>query len=134
MIKAVIFDCYGVLVGLDAGTPNEELFAYIRDVLKPKYKVGMLSNVNSNKLSLLFDEEQLRLFDATALSFEIGAVKPDVAAYEAAAALLGVEPSECVFVDDIESYAAASELTGMKAIWHMDTSDTITKLGELLSA
>jgi HAD superfamily hydrolase (TIGR01509 family) len=172
MIKAVIFDCFGVLVSeswiafkrrhfadddvkareatelmqqadaglldqadfihrvamlsglseqqvraeLDGNLPNEALFAYIRDELKPKYKIGMLSNAGANWLRELFSDDQLGLFDATALSFETGVTKPSTEAYETIAGKLGVEPAEAVFVDDQERHCGGARDAGMPAI------------------
>ncbi len=70
---------------IEGNAPNEELFEYIARNLKPKYKIGLLSNAASNRLEALFTPEQLSVFDATALSFEIRAIKPEAAAYKAIA-------------------------------------------------
>jgi putative hydrolase of the HAD superfamily len=172
MIKAVIFDCFGVLVSeswiafkhrhfaddaekvreatdlmqqadagllsqadfihqvavlsglserqvraeLDGNLPNEALFAYIRDELKPKYRIGMLSNAGADWLHELFTDDQLALFDATALSFETGVTKPSTEAYEAIASKLGVEPQEAIFIDDQERHCAGAREAGMQAL------------------
>jgi putative hydrolase of the HAD superfamily len=101
---------------LDKNLPNEALFEYIETVLKPKYKVGMLSNAGADWLSELFTEDQLALFDATALSYETGITKPDTAAYQAIADTLDVGPAECVFVDDQERHCTGAREAGMQAI------------------
>ena len=121
MIKAIVFDCYGVLVGhgfrdtyrkaggniqkdeafIDAmlaranaaliskeefaqtiadrigigleawlqvtaqtEQPNEDLFGYIRAELKPKYKIGLLSNANRGSVERRIPEHERTLFDA----------------------------------------------------------------------
>jgi putative hydrolase of the HAD superfamily len=134
MIKAVIFDCFGVLTGVDGNGANEALFAYIQNELKPQYKIGLLSNVGSDILGDLFSDEQVALLDEKVLSYQIGAVKPDPLAYEATAMRLGVAIEECLFVDDLERFCTAAEEAGMKAIWHTDTQQTIKRIQEVLSA
>lgn len=133
-IKAVIFDCFGVLTSINANDANETLFAFIRDELKPGYKIGMISNAGANFLHELFEEWQVELFDDTVLSFEAGAVKPDPAIYEMAISRLGVMPEECVFVDDLERFCTAANDLGMNAIWHQDDADTIAKIRNLINA
>lgn len=134
MIKAVVFDCFGVLTGIDGHGANEELFAFIKNNLKPHYQIGLLSNVGSDMLGDLFSDEQLKLIDEKVLSYQIGTVKPDPFAYETTALRLGVTCDECVFVDDIERFCTAAEDVGMKSIVHTNTAQTIAKLKELLDA
>ena len=176
MIKAIVFDCYGVLVRdgwipfreryfghdleltqqaieagrrVDAGLSsygdfihemaemagvsdeqarseiesnprNTELLDKIRDELKPKYKIGILSNAASDIMSELFAPEQAALFDEVVVSYRIGVVKPAAAAYQAVAERLGVEVSECLFIDDQLHYCQAAEVIGMQAIQYQD--------------
>lgn len=104
--------------------PNEELFAYIKTVLKPQYKIGLLSNANYDVVQNLFTPEQSSLFDATVLSFESRLVKPDPAMYRLIAERLGVEPEECVFIDDQERYAEAAEDVGMRGLTYVSAEQT----------
>jgi HAD superfamily hydrolase (TIGR01509 family) len=108
--------------------PNKHLFDLIIE-LKDKYKIGMLSNAGSNRL---FSQEQLDLFDATVMSFEVGYVKPDPRAYQAAADRLGVEPDECIMIDDIERNCSAAEAAGMKSIYYKSYEDFKPQLDSLL--
>lgn len=94
---------------------NDELFAFIAEHLKPHYKIGLLSNVSDDWLFTLFSREQRALFDATALSHEIGAIKPDPQAYEAIASRLDVPMQSCVFVDDQPHNVAGAQDVGMQA-------------------
>ena len=84
---------------IEHNIPDEKLFAYIEE-LKQQYLIGLLSNAGDNWLDSIFTPEQVSLFNAVALSYEIGAIKPDVRAYEAIVDRLRVAPSECIFVDD----------------------------------
>jgi HAD superfamily hydrolase (TIGR01509 family) len=54
-------------------------------------------------------------FDALLSSAAIGARKPDPRAYAAAAAALGLSPSECVFVDDLAENVEGAQRAGMRA-------------------
>lgn len=190
MIKAVIFDCFGVLatdgwlpfrdkyfgdkpelleearannIRVDSGlmdyedfvdwlaaatgmtpdqvrariedsVPNEVLFEYIRGELKPRYKIGMLSNAGANWLNDMFEPWQVELFDEVVLSHEVGAVKPSEIMYETAATRLGVLPEEAVFIDDISRYVEAAKDYGMKAVHYKEPNQTIAELQEILNA
>lgn len=94
---------------------NEELFSYIAKQLKPRYKIGLLSNVGEDWLDDLFGKEYVSIFDATALSYETGILKPSEQAYRIIAERLGVGLEECVFVDDQERNCTAAKDFGMQA-------------------
>ncbi len=188
MIKAIIFDCFGVLVGpslepfiarylahdpelvseaheinrqacigllsyeqqidrftklagiteaetreiMDSNPPNTPLLDYIRDELKPRYKIGFLSNASDNWMDELFTPDQRELFDEVVLSYEVKLAKPDAEIYELTAKRLGVSPNECVFVDDIESYCQGARIVGMQAIRYMDLQSLRQQLEKLL--
>lgn len=101
---------------LDDNPPNLELFAYIIDELKSNYKIGFLSNASDDWMNDLFTEAQRALFDDVVLSFRVGMAKPDKAIFELAAARLGVDVNECVFIDDIERYCEGARDAGMKSL------------------
>lgn len=103
---------------IEHNVTDDELLAYIASDIKPKYKVGLLSNAGANWMDRLFSKEQIALFDAIALSYETGVIKPDARAYQIITERLGVAPDECIFVDDQERYCAAARDAGMKAIWY----------------
>ncbi len=116
---------------IEDNVANEPLFAYIEE-LKKDHKIGMLSNASGNWLADMFIPEQLALFDAVALSYDTGYVKPDIRAYEAIASHLGVDIGECVLIDDQELYCTAALEAGMKAIWYRDFDQTKADLDRLL--
>lgn len=112
--------------------PNEPLFEYIRE-LKKHYKIGFLSNIASDRLKQIFTAEQLAVFDAIALSFETGYIKPQRQAFEAMARQLGVGPEECVLVDDQAVNAEGARAAAMPAVVYTDVESLRQQLGELLA-
>jgi HAD superfamily hydrolase (TIGR01509 family) len=123
-------DAHAVHEEINNNAPNQEIFNLI-DELSPKYKIGLLSNAVENWLSRLFTPEQLAKFDATVLSCDISANKPDVRAYEAIASKLNCDLSECLFIDDVYNYVVGAKKVGMKAI-HYKNPDQATKEIRLL--
>lgn len=101
---------------LDQNPQNLPLFDYIATELKPRYKLGFLSNAADDWLAELFSAEQLGLFDDFVLSYQHNIRKPDVAIFELAAERLGVLPTECIFVDDIAEYCEGAHRAGMHMV------------------
>ncbi len=77
-------------------------------------------SVGGDRLHTLFSPEQIAMFDDVVLSYHVGMAKPDPRVYRLAAERLGVDPSECLFVDDKEVYCAAARDVGMSAIKYRD--------------
>jgi HAD superfamily hydrolase (TIGR01509 family) len=112
--------------------PNTALFAYIEAELKPKYKIGMLSNASYNVLKHLFTPEQTALFDATVLSYEAGLVKPDPDMYNLAAERLGTDVEHCIVVDDQERHIEGARSAGMQAVLYTDVEALKQELAQYL--
>lgn len=109
---------------VENNVPNQKLFDFIT-TLKPHYKIGFLSNVGSNRLSELFTDAQIALFDSVVLSCDIGAVKPDPIMYHTICDRLEVQPQCALFIDDIPYYVTAAEQIGMHGIVYHDTDQSI---------
>jgi len=120
-----------VIQAIDRNAPNEELFAYIRE-LEKEYKIGLLSNIAGNFLYQIFTDEHLALFDVVSLSFEKGYAKPQARAFETIAEELDVEPAECVLVDDQERNITGAREAGMKAILYKNVPQLKKDLAKLL--
>lgn len=58
--------------------------------------------------------------------------KPEEAIFRHAAEGLGLEPRECVFIDDIEPNVAAAVACGMAGVHHTDAAQTAAALQDLL--
>jgi len=118
---------------IENNVANQPLFDYIHE-LKSTYKIGMLSNAGANWLDDLFTKDQVKMFDATVLSFEIGHIKPHPVAYHTICEKLGIEPQEAVFIDDIERYVTGAKDIGMHGIWYKNTKQLKEELETLLLA
>lgn len=115
---------------LDTNPPNVELMDYIRDELRPKYKIGFLSNTSDNWLAELFTPEQLKLFDDIVLSFQYGVAKPDSKIFSLAAKRLDIKPVECLLVDDVEEYCVGAREAGMQALCYTSLQQLKGKLAK----
>jgi glucose-1-phosphatase len=181
MIKAILFDCFGVLVGkhyyetyraaggdpekdkefidsvltkANTGTisseesraimakqlelrvdeyvqivkreqqPNYPLLDYIATKLKPRYKLGILSNANRGVIERKLSPEQLALFDTRIISAEVGFIKPDPNIYLIALDRLATKPSETIFIDDLPDYLEPAKSLGIHTI-HYTGLDTL---------
>ncbi len=190
MIKAIIFDCFGVFIGnpyklraqaLDQSDPekgkrlheinrasdrgylsrqetadqmaeligitteqflaeqdqgeirDEELVAYVK-TLRPQFKLAMLSNISSrDRLNMRFEPGQLdELFDVVVASGDEGFIKPEPEIFQIALHRLGVEPEECVMIDDILEYCQGAEAVGIHAIQYFSLQQCITDLNALI--
>ena len=97
-------------------TANTDLLNYILS-LRKDYKTALLSNSNKGVLESKIGQAWLdKCFDEVVCSAEVGLVKPDPKIYRLTAARLGLQPNECVFVDDHQSFVDAAEQIGMHGI------------------
>ncbi len=73
------------------------------------------------------------MFDATVISHEVGLRKPDPAIFMHVCDLLGVEPQDCVFVDDLVTNTRAAAALGMVSVLHEKYDTTLLELETLFS-
>lgn len=112
---------------------NRPLVAHIAE-LKTQYKIGMLSNVGRGWLDDFFASHNLRhLFDEVILSGEEGMTKPNPEIFELAAERLGVNPSECIMIDDIQDNCNGADVAGMRSIHYRSITQLMNDLNQLLS-
>jgi len=76
--------------------------------------------------------EVMALFDVVVQSSEIGVRKPEPRFYEIACELLGVEPPECVFLDDLGINLKPARAMGMTTIKVVDPDTALAELESVL--
>lgn len=111
---------------------NTALLDFIK-TLKPKYKIGLLSNISSDWITdeLLSIEDQ-KLFDDMIFSHSVGMTKPDPRIYQLACDRLGVAPEETIMVDDREGYIDVARTFGMQGITYANLAQFKTEFAALL--
>jgi putative hydrolase of the HAD superfamily len=93
-------------------------------------KVAMVSNSWGE---LRYPQELVgELFDATVISGHEGFRKPDTRMYTLGAERLGLQPTDCVMVDDLPFNLKPAAELGMATVLHHDPEATIGRLQVLL--
>jgi len=114
---------------------NQPLVDFVRDELKPRYKIGLLSNVGRGWMDSFFDpHKRAELFDAVVLSGDEGVTKPHPQIYELVAERLQLEPWQCLMIDDLPENAAGADAAGMRGMVYGNVRDLKQELGEFLHA
>lgn len=112
---------------------NDELIAYMAGLRDRGLRMAMLTNNVREwearwRAMLPVDD----IFELVVDSAFVGMRKPDPRIYQLTCDRLGVQPAECVFVDDIEVNCDAAAALGMRAIQFHDTAQAIAELDALV--
>jgi len=110
---------------------DHEILDFLRSI-KPKYKVGLISNAWSGLRDYIVREKFDDVFDYMIISAEVGVAKPDAKIYQIALEQFQVRASEAVFVDDFIENIKACEKLGMKGIHFKTPDDAMSELRSLL--
>lgn len=98
--------------------PRPDAIATLEELRRRGFKLGMISNATSEMSALWAESLFAPHFDAVLFSADEQMMKPDPRLYERMAELLGVAPSECVFVGDgAYRELQGAEAVGMTAVW-----------------
>jgi putative hydrolase of the HAD superfamily len=73
---------------------------------------------------------RLALFDQVTLSYEVHALKPDVAIYEHCLQGLGSAPRDSLFFDDRIQNVQGAEMLGMRAIQFVDRDEVLRQMSD----
>jgi epoxide hydrolase-like predicted phosphatase len=113
-------------------TPDEAMIAEVRALHDRGVRTGLVSNSWGDATAYdhgLFAE----IFDGVVISSEVGLRKPDPAIYALGAGTIGLDPAECVFVDDLGGNLKPAAALGMATIKHVDAASTIAQLRGLFA-
>ena len=121
----------GLLERMFAATVlSEPMLSLLRQVRGAGLKTALLSN--SWGVGIYPADVLAELFDAVVISAEVGMRKPEERIFRHATGLLGLDPAECVFIDDIEANVQAAEALGMTGVLHTGAAATVARVAELL--
>jgi len=98
--------------------PIEPMEGVLQQVKSAGFGVGLLSNTCHAHWDWIQRQSYQVMdfsFDATILSFEVGAMKPDPKIYHEAAAAAGVQPGRIFFLDDRQENIDAARRLGWQA-------------------
>ncbi len=107
------------LAGSEIFQPNFAIIPLVGALQSAGCRLGILSNTSPAHWAYCTGGRYAiidRAFSVHALSYEIGACKPDARIFAAAAELAGVAPEEIFFVDDIAGHVAGAKAAGFDAV------------------
>ncbi len=125
-------DARAVVAGL-AGEVLPEMVAAVRRCAERSTTACLTNNFLTLEAELRQDvAEVYALFDAVFESSKLGVRKPDPEFYRLACAALEVDPTECVFLDDLGINLKPARELGMRTIKVVSPSDALAELFALL--
>jgi putative hydrolase of the HAD superfamily len=129
-MKGLIVDFGGVLTdrGPD-GVGEPPLIAAVRSARAAGIRTALLSNADGPGEPIPWLDA---LFDVLVFSGDVGMAKPDLAIYRLTVERLGLEPGECVFVDDLAVNVRGAALAGLVGVHHTSIPSTLAELSVLL--
>ena len=130
-MQGLIIDYAGVL---DTGAEDEQRWKTLIEAVKAKdIAVGILSNEEGDgeMADKIREWEFGGRVDAVVLSGEIGAEKPERAAFRAAADAIGVDLNDCVMIDDDIMHVRAAVEYNMIGILHTAIDRTAVEIQSL---
>lgn len=126
-----ITDTGGLVDRLFAGmAPDEAMIEAVKRAKRAGFRTGLISNSWG---AGRYDRDSFpEMFDGVVISGEVGLHKPEPEIFHLGAERVGLEPPDCVFVDDLRENCEGAEAVGMTAVLHRGAGGTIPRLEELL--
>ena len=121
----------GLVDRLFAGMqPEQAMIGALRRARAAGLKTGLISNSWGRGR---YDRDSFgELFDGVVISGEVGLYKPQPEIFRLGAERVGLEPADCVFVDDLRENCAGAEAVGMTAVLHRGADESLERLERLL--
>jgi putative hydrolase of the HAD superfamily len=120
------------VLGLLRGQVRPEMVQALRRC-KEHFKVAALTNnIATGRPPRPDHAEVLSLFDVVVESSKVGYRKPEVRFYQQACSLLGVEPDQCVFLDDLGVNLKPAAAMGMQTIKVVEPAGALAQLSAIV--
>jgi putative hydrolase of the HAD superfamily len=134
---------FGELLDLEPdrrGGLVDRMFGHIQEdqdmveALRRARAQGVRTGLISNSMGAgRYDRSRFpELFDGVVISGEVGMHKPQQEIFLLGAERAGVDPQQCVFVDDLRENCDGAEAVGMTAVLHRGAETTLPELERLL--
>ncbi|MDQ2587082.1 MULTISPECIES: HAD-IA family hydrolase [Saccharothrix] len=130
-VRGLVLDFGGVLTdyGDDHGADEPPLVGVVRRVRGSGVRTAVLSNADGLWAP---PRAWAPLFDVVVTSGEVGMAKPDRRIYLLTADRLGLDPADCVFVDDLAVNVRGAAAAGMVGVHHHSVRATTEEIEVLL--
>jgi len=120
------------VLGLLSGEIRPEMVMALDRVIRAGYRTACLTNNVVGGEQRMEVGDVMVMFDHVVESSKVGCRKPEPRFYEIACELVGVEPSECVFLDDLGINLKPAKAMGMSTIKVGAAEPAITELEQVL--
>jgi len=108
---------------------NQKMLNWVKNLQENSYRTIIISNMSPETYQELVKEQPwLDSFDEAIISGLIKINKPDPRIYEAAIRKAGVEPSQILFLDDVERNIEGAKKMGIRAHLFSDTDALFAEL------
>jgi len=110
---------------------NVSLIPVLGGLQDAGYRLGLLSNISPCHWEYLVGQNYWNLpgaFSVLALSYEMGALKPEARIYDLAAEMAGAAPGDIFFCDDIMGHVTAARAAGFDAVQYTSTPALVAEL------
>ena len=106
----------------------------MHEVMRAARRAGLRTGLLSNSWGAASYPRHLfpELFDAVVISAEVGMRKPEERIFRLAAEVLGLQPDECIFIDDMQDNISAAQAVGLVGVHHRGVERTKEQLAGLL--
>jgi epoxide hydrolase-like predicted phosphatase len=110
--------------------PDDEMVEALRRARAQGVRTGLISNsMGAGR----YDRSTFpELFDGVVISGDEGMHKPQPEIYRLGCERVGLQPADCVFVDDLRENCEGAEAVGMTAVLHRGAERTLPRLEGLL--
>jgi epoxide hydrolase-like predicted phosphatase len=126
-------ESFGMLL-FEALDPNPGMIDLIREVRRDGYRTSLLTNNvkewEATWRSMMPIDE---MFETVIDSAFVGCRKPDPRIYELTLERIGLEPEQCIFIDDMEINIEAANELGLHGVHFRETAQARAEVHALLS-